>query len=116
HRLLRLLREAIRADVHFIACHPTTLFQWLWNRGWWYDCPHAALHYETPEGGWNRDNAPWLADGPKLHELLEAWCRWREVTYRGFGWVRAVRAPSGGRAGPQGGRWAGREAGRSGRC
>ena len=28
HRMLELLQEAIRRDVHFIARHPTTLFQW----------------------------------------------------------------------------------------
>ncbi len=34
HRILALLDEAIRRDVHFIDRHPTTLFQCLWNTCW----------------------------------------------------------------------------------
>jgi len=51
-RTLRLLEEALRRDVHFISRHPTALFQCLWNRAWWYDCPEAAGHYDPPEEGW----------------------------------------------------------------
>jgi hypothetical protein len=47
-RILRLLEEALRRDIHFIARHaqdyPQGLFQCLWNSGWWYDCPEAAQH------------------------------------------------------------------------
>jgi len=49
HRILRLLEEALRRDIHFIARHaqdyPQALFQCLWNSCWWYDCPQAAAHY-----------------------------------------------------------------------
>lgn len=41
HRMLELLEEAIRRDIHFIARHPTTLFQCMWNTCWWYDCPES---------------------------------------------------------------------------
>ena len=45
-RILRLLEEALRRDIHFIARHardyPQGMFQCLWNSGWWYDCPEAA--------------------------------------------------------------------------
>ena len=41
-RILKLLDEAIRRDVHFIDRHPTTFFQCMWNTCWWYDCPEAA--------------------------------------------------------------------------
>ncbi len=48
-RILRLLEEAVRRDIHFIARHaqdyPQGLFQCLWNSCWWYDCPDAAQHY-----------------------------------------------------------------------
>ncbi len=44
-QLLRLLEQAIRGDIHFLVRHPTTLFQCLWNRCWWYDCPESAEHY-----------------------------------------------------------------------
>jgi hypothetical protein len=30
-RILRLLEEALRRDIHFIERHPTALFQCLWN-------------------------------------------------------------------------------------
>ena len=33
-RMLELLEEAIRRDIHFIARHPTTLFQCMWNTCW----------------------------------------------------------------------------------
>ena len=63
-RILRLLDEALRRDIHFIARHaqdyPQALFQCLWNTCWWYDCPEAALHYEEgrppglPSSLWER--------------------------------------------------------------
>jgi hypothetical protein len=34
HRMLELLEEAIHCDMHFIARHPTTLFQCIWNTCW----------------------------------------------------------------------------------
>ena len=49
-RILSLLDEAIRRDVHFIDRHPTTVFQCLWNSCWWYDCLEAAQHYDLPNG------------------------------------------------------------------
>ena len=73
HRMLELLEEASRRDIHFIARHPTTLFQCMWNTCWWYDCPEAEARYEEPRHGWNAENAPWLRIGPKLHALLEDW-------------------------------------------
>ena len=39
HRILKLLDEAVRRDVHFIDRHPSTFFQCLWNTCWWYDWP-----------------------------------------------------------------------------
>ncbi len=59
HRILKLLDEAIRRDVHFIDRHPTTFFQCMWNTCWWYDCPEAAGHYEEPKGNWAVENPPW---------------------------------------------------------
>jgi hypothetical protein len=47
-RHLRLIEQALRADLHFLACHPTALFQCLWNHCWWYDCPDAASHVAPP--------------------------------------------------------------------
>ena len=57
--ILALLEEALRRDIHFIARHPTTLFQCMWNTCWWYDCPEAAKHYDPPDGGWPPEGPPW---------------------------------------------------------
>ncbi|MEK6325278.1 MAG: DUF4062 domain-containing protein [Acidobacteriota bacterium] len=88
--LLRLIEEALRRDIHFIARHreeyPQALFQCLWNTCWWYDCPEAATHYETSEG-------PWSRPGPKLYKLLEAWRTAKEEVTPGFRWVRSLRPP-----------------------
>jgi hypothetical protein len=51
HRIVRLLGQALRSDLHFLARHPTTLLQCLWNRCWWYDSPQAAHCYDLPPGG-----------------------------------------------------------------
>jgi WD40 repeat protein len=89
---LRLLTEAVRADIHFLARHPDCLFQCLWNRAWWYDCPEAARHYDPPEGGWPAQGPPWQ-DGPGLSALLESWHRAREQAQPGGRWLRSLRPP-----------------------
>ena len=61
---LRLLAKAMRCDIQFLARHPTTLFQCLWNRCWWYDCPEAAAHYDPPSGGWPAEGPPWSRPRP----------------------------------------------------
>lgn len=89
-RILDLLEEALRRDIHFIARHaneyPQAMFQCLWNSCWLYDSPQAAAHYEESVG-------PWLAPGPKLYELMEAWRATREEDYGDFYWVRSLRPP-----------------------
>ena len=57
-RILSLLDEAIRRDVHFIDRHPTTLFQCLWNSCWWYDCKEAACYFELPNGHQREEETP----------------------------------------------------------
>lgn len=97
HKILRLLEEAIRRDIHFIARHagnyPQALFQCLWNLCWWYDCPEAAKHYKVPEGGWS-EAPPWDQPGPKLHKVLETWRRAKESATPGFIWLQSLRPPS----------------------
>jgi len=92
HRLIELLDEAIRRDVHFIDRHPTTLFQCMWNTCWWYDCPDAARHYQEPEGGW-REPPPWERQGLKVSKLLEGWRQQKRGVTAHFCWGRAVRPP-----------------------
>src|SRR5579864_1671349 len=97
-RMLALLDEAIRRDVHFIDRHPTSLFQCLWNSCWWYDCPEAAGYYAPPEKGlsppgWERP-PPWEQPGLKLCELLKVWHEVATADRPSFPWLRSVRAPA----------------------
>jgi WD40 repeat protein len=84
HRMLELLEEAIRRDVHFIGRHPTTLFQCMWNTCWWYDCPEASRHYDSPEG-------PWSQSGLKLHALLAKWRQAKRRQISSFSWLRRLQ-------------------------
>jgi WD40 repeat protein len=93
-RALRLLEEVLRRDVHFLSRHPTALFQCLWNRAWWYDCPEAAAHYEPPEEGWPPEGAPWERPGPRLSALAEGWRAARGAAQPGFVWLRSLRPPA----------------------
>jgi len=96
-RVLALLKEAIRRDIHFIARHPTTLFQCMWNTCWWHDCPDAAAHYEEPDGGWPATGPhapPWNRPGARLHTLLEHW-RQRRGRTPWFRYHRPVDPPIG---------------------
>lgn len=86
HRLVDLVKEALRRDIEFIALHPPTLFQCLWNTCWWYDSPEAQWHYQEADGPWDRS-------GPKLAELMEGWRRTKEAEAPGFVWVRTLRPP-----------------------
>ena len=74
-RMLRLLQEAVRRDIHFVARHPTTLFQCVWNTGWWYDCPEAAGHFAARDERWTGDDEPppWLRTGDKMYRHMEQW-------------------------------------------
>lgn len=92
-RILKLLEEAIRRDVHFIDRHPTTFFQCMWNSCWWYDCPEAAKHYEEPESGW-KEPPPWDEEGTKLSESLESWHRGKQQCIPNFRWLRSLRPPA----------------------
>jgi WD40 repeat protein len=91
-RLLGLLEEALRRDVHFLARHPSALFQCLWNTGWWYDCAEAARHYEVPAE--HRGPLPWQREGPRLSALLEGWRADKERRQPGFPWLRTLRPPA----------------------
>ena len=97
-RLLYLLGKALRREIHFIHHHredyPQALLQCIWNHAWWYDSPEAQKHYEPLEKGWNDSNAPWLRDGPKLHELVERWQQEREFAKGSYSWIRLLRPPA----------------------
>jgi WD40 repeat protein len=92
-RFVRLLEQVLRYDAHFLSRHPTAIFQCFWNRGWWYDCPKAALHYLPPPGGWSPEGPPWERSGPRLCTLLEVWLQAKQRHDPGFFWVRSMRSP-----------------------
>jgi WD40 repeat protein len=100
-RVVGLLEEAFLRDLHFIARHPESLLQCLWNTCWWHDCPEAASRWDPPEGGWPAEGAPWDRPGPKLSHLLESWRQAREAGDAGFVWLRSLRPPGVPLGGPQ---------------
>jgi WD40 repeat protein len=96
-RLLGLLEEGLRRDVHFIDRHqrdyPQALFQCLWNTCWWYDCAEAAAHYDLSQRT-GSGPLPWQREGRLLSELMERWRREKEGREPGLVWLRSLRPPS----------------------
>jgi len=96
-RILKLLDEALRRDIHFIARHvknyPQALFQCLWNSGWWYDCPEAVAHYDLSKRK-SKGLLPWdLPAQERLMTLLERWREEKEKAMPAFTWLRSLRPP-----------------------
>jgi hypothetical protein len=87
--VLQLLEEAIRRDIHFMARHPSTLFQCLWNSCWWYDCADAAKHYAVAET--SHSEPPGQQASPQICDLAESWRERKQAP--GFLWVRSLRPP-----------------------
>ena len=85
--MLGLVEEAVRREIHFLQRHPTTLFQCVWNSGWWYDCPQAAAHYVA-------GRSPGQEAGVGLHRWLEEWRAAKEQRQPGFVWLRSLRPPA----------------------
>src|SRR5437764_2653401 len=92
-RILTLLDEAIRRDVHFIARHPTTLFQCLWNSCWWYDSPEAEGRYHAAPDERGEKQTPRQHAQDRLHEWMQQWRQDRERAAAAV-WVRALCPPS----------------------
>lgn len=97
HRLLKLLDEAIRRDIHFIAHHredyPQALFQCAWNNGWWYDCPEAVQPVVAHTG---HLEAKLPSEYPETVQLSSCLVFWRENKTRTFPellWIRTLRPP-----------------------
>jgi len=89
YRVMCLLNEALSRDLHFIANHPTLIFQCLWNRCWWYDNPNAANFYELISN--SELIAPWNLPGIKLYTFLEMWYKEKKQKNIDFTWLRALR-------------------------
>ena len=96
YRTLQLLEEALRRDIHFIARHPTTLFQCVWNSCWWYDCPQVADHCRKQGGEIVSENEPlpWEQGGICVYHLLENWFASKSIATPRFRWVRSLRPPA----------------------
>lgn len=92
-RILRLLAEALRRDVHFVARHPTTLFQSVWNLCWWFDGPGVESNGEPHRSSQVRTV-------PTLSALMDAWRSTKEAWVPGFHWLRTLRPPGTGLGGP----------------
>ena len=97
HRILRLLDEALRRDIHFIARHsedyPQGLFQSLWNSCWWYDCPDAEQYYLKPDTVW-REPPPWSVNEPRLCDLVASWSALKKTIQPGLRWLSTGRPPA----------------------
>jgi WD40 repeat protein len=89
HKLLRLLLEAIRRDVHFIAKQPTVLFQCLWNTCWWFDNPESEKYYDVV-----LERAPWNQAGNKLYQLLESFKVNKVNESNSIGWICSLIPPA----------------------
>lgn len=86
-RLVFLVSEMLRLDAAFLAGYPESLFQCLWNRGYWHDNANAKAFLATPAGA----QAPWDRTDPKLSALVERWRAEKEEMSPGFPWLRALR-------------------------
>jgi WD40 repeat protein len=101
--IIKLLDEALRRDIHFIARHsadyPQGLFQCLWNTCWWFDCDEVAGHYMERKSSLTAIIAPLVkgskrtVDGKKLSYLLLDWRADKEQTAPSFCWLRSRRPP-----------------------
>lgn len=87
HRLIFLVSESLRLDATFLAQFPESLFQSLWNRGFWHDGPAARSFFAAPPG----HTPPWDRPGPKLSELVEQWRARRNEGQPGLPWLRCLR-------------------------
>ncbi|MGE0759382.1 MAG: WD40 repeat domain-containing protein [Pirellulaceae bacterium] len=93
-RILKLIDEAVRHDVHFIDKYPTTLFQCLWNATFHHtDVELREINLKTtvahaPDGSAAES---WQVRHAKL---LQSWLKIKERSIPGFVWLRCL-TPSG---------------------
>ncbi len=105
YRVLSLVEDALRRNIHFIAIHasdyPQCFFQCLWNSCWWYDCPERNAHCVPPEQSDLDDYELNGTDSPSLYRLLEKWRSDKRLTPSTVSWVRSLRPPYSRLGGPQ---------------
>jgi WD40 repeat protein len=95
HRyVLKVLSRALDYEIGFLLRHPECLFQVLWNRGWWYDAPESARHFEVPVHAPASYVPPWERTGSKVSALLERLRHEREHRPEAAPWVRRIVPPA----------------------
>ena len=89
----KLLDEALRRDIHFIARHAEDYPQACSNASGTpaggTTAPGAEEHYVQPESGWD-DNTPWRRPGVRLHTLMENWRAEKALSQPGCHWIQAM--------------------------
>ena len=91
-RILLLLEQALRRNIHFLSRHPTTLFQCMWNTCWWYDAPIVAGPDDVKIQHSNPINESWKSP-LHLHKLVEYWRSLKEELQPSFRWLRSLVPP-----------------------
>jgi WD40 repeat protein len=94
HPLLILITKALRNDINFIARHPDTLFQCLFNSCWWHDHPGKIDFLKEPIDEFTNSNN-------KLYALMEEWEKTKATIEPGFYWLKSLQPPSVELDGPQ---------------
>lgn len=92
-RLLSLLGDALRREIHFVSRHAGALFQCLWNLCWWYDAPVTAGRDDQRNGGRKSDRAPQGSSAPRVSTLLETWHGARKNRRLDVPWLRSLQPP-----------------------
>lgn len=97
-KMISLLDEAFRSDIHFIALHskdyPQAFFQSLWNSGWWYDCRETVGHKVKTQKGDSLEHDSFQKEiEPKLSDLLGRWRKEKERKSPGLFYMLNTRPP-----------------------
>jgi NACHT domain- and WD repeat-containing protein len=92
--LLKLIAKAFRTDINFIARHPDSFFQSLYNSCWWHDHQEKSDFYKS--SNFNQHNS-----NEKLYSLMESWGKTKSSIEPGFFWLRSLQPPSVELDGPQ---------------
>lgn len=94
YTVLNLLAKAFQVEANFIARHPESLFQSMYNRCWWHDHPTTENYYENIKSEQNLSQK-------NLSKLVESWSNVNSVMNPGFRWLKSLQPPPVPLDGPQ---------------